>query len=72
MKQMYPSVLEHLRLKVGKRVRLVRTSDPYTRLSPGDEGVVTSVDSLGTLHVSWDNGSSLGLIYMEDDYEVVS
>jgi hypothetical protein len=69
---MYPSVLEHLRLKVGKRVRLVSTSDPHTRLSPGDEGVVTSVDDFGTLHVSWDNGSTLGLIYMEDSYEVVS
>jgi hypothetical protein len=52
---------------IGKRVCLVRCSDPYTSLRAGDEGTVESVDSFGTVHVSWDNGSSLGLIKDDGD-----
>lgn len=45
----------------GKRVRLIRCNDPYTKLQPGLEGKVEFVDDLGTLFVKWDNGSTLGL-----------
>lgn len=55
----------------GQRVRLLRTSDPYTRLRAGDEGAVRLVDSLGTVHVSWDGGSSLGLVPGEDQWEEI-
>jgi hypothetical protein len=55
----------------GLRIRLVSTSDPYTRLVTGDEGVVTDIDDIGTVHVKWDNGSSLGLIPREDSWEVL-
>lgn len=51
---------------VGKRVTLLRTSDPYTNLKAGDEGVVDYIDDMGTVFVKWDNGSSLGLIEGED------
>lgn len=51
---------------VGKRVTLLRTSDPYTDLKAGDEGVVDYIDDMGTVFVKWDNGSSLGLIEGED------
>ena len=54
---------------VGQRVRLVHTSDPYTRLQRGDEGVVEFVDDIGTLFVKRDNGSNLGLVWGEDDWE---
>lgn len=67
-----PSVLASLQELKGKRVRLVRCTDPYTSLSPGSEGTVTFVDDFGTVHVAWDCGSSLGLIYREDAWEVVS
>lgn len=53
----------------GQRVRLIRTTDPYTRLLPGDEGTVDHVDNAGTVHVRWDNGSNLGLIPGEDMWE---
>lgn len=56
----------------GTRVRLVYTSDPYTDLRPGDEGTVRFVDSMGTVHVKWDAGSSLGLLPDEDSWEVIS
>jgi len=57
---------------VGKRVRFLRSSDPYTKLEYGDEGVVVSVDALGTVHIEWDYGSSLGMITEEGDrFQVV-
>lgn len=55
----------------GKRVRLIRCTDPYTELKPGDEGTVRRVDDIGTVHIKWDNGSSLGLCCPEDDFEVI-
>lgn len=56
----------------GDRVRLVRCADPFTRLEPGVEGVVTFVDGLGTVHVRWDDGHSLGLVEGAGDvFEVV-
>jgi hypothetical protein len=55
------------RLQRGARVRLVHCADPHTRLVPGDLGTVTLIDSLGTVHVRWDNGSQLGLVEMAGD-----
>ena len=52
---------------IGKRVRFLRSSDLYTKLVYGDEGVVVSVDALGTVHIAWDNGSTLGMITEEGD-----
>ena len=54
----------------GDRVRLVSTDDPFTRLKPGDEGTVAFVDSMGTVHVTWDSGSNLGLIPGEDRFVI--
>ena len=34
-------------------------------------GRIISIDSMGTLHTSWENGSSLGLIVGEDSFHVV-
>ncbi len=56
--------------KRGQRVRLVYTSDPYSDLLAGSEGTVMFVDDLGTVHVAWDSGSTLGLIPGEDKWEV--
>ncbi len=57
---------------VGDRVRLIRcTDDP--RLEPGAEGEVRSIDSLGTIHVRWDDGGSLGLVAEAGDrWQVLS
>jgi len=57
---------------VGKRVRFMRSNDQYTKLVWGDEGVVTHIDSQGTVHIKWDNGSTLGMITEEGDrFQVV-
>lgn len=48
--------------KVGDRIKLIRCSDPWTDIRPGTEGVVTYIDALGTVHVKWDDGHSLGMV----------
>ena len=55
----------------GKRIELIYTSDPYTNLKPGHRGTVDFVDDMGTIHVNWDNGSTLGLVPGEDQYRFV-
>ena len=40
--------------------------DPFTKLVPGDKGTVNHVDDAGTIFVSWDCGSGLGVAYGED------
>lgn len=63
--------MTHRDSRVGRRVRLISTSDPYTRLEPGTLGTVRLVDDMGTVHVKWDDGSSLGLVPREDRFEYV-
>lgn len=50
----------------GTRVELVHMDDPYTKLTVEDKGTVNHVDDMGTIHISWDCGSSLGVVYGED------
>ncbi len=66
--------LEHLRAeyKYGTRVELIHMNDPYnTKLKAGDKGTVVAVDDMGTIHVRWDYGSSLGVAYGEDRCRVI-
>lgn len=52
----------------GDRIALVRTTDLYTRLQPGDAGTVTGSDpALGQLHVAWDGGSTLSMLLADGD-----
>jgi len=55
--------------RIGKRVRLIQMKDEFTTLQPGDEGTIDFIDDAGTLHVAWDEGSTLGLIPEEDEWE---
>jgi hypothetical protein len=60
------------RYPVGARVELVSMNDPFnTKLVPGCKGTVRCVDSIGTIHVDWDCGSSLGVVYGEDSCRVI-
>ena len=51
----------------GTRVELVYMEDEFSRLQPGEKGTVVGVDDIGTIHVNWDCGSSLGIAYGEDE-----
>ncbi|WP_405283118.1 DUF4314 domain-containing protein [Methanobrevibacter sp.] len=61
LKKMYP---------VGCKVVLHHMDDPQAPPS-GTIGEVMFVDSMGTIHVAWENGSSLGLIYGVDSFSKV-
>ena len=56
----------------GSRVKLICMNDPYSLdLKAGSIGTVTHVDDIGTIHVAWDCGSTLGVVYGEDLCTVV-
>ena len=51
----------------GCRVELEdMEADPYVKLSPGDLGTVQFVDDAGQIHVSWDCGHSLAMVFGVD------
>lgn len=65
----FPSkeIVENLRKKypVGTRVELIFMDD--IQAPPiGTKGTVRGVDDIGSIMVSWDNGSSLSLAYGVD------
>ena len=64
--------LEYLRSQYapGARVELVEMNDLQAP-PPRTEGTVVTVDDIGTIHVRWDNGSSLGVAYGEDRCRVI-
>ena len=56
----------------GCRVKLIRMEDTYCRdLKSGMMGTVTHVDDISTIHVTWDCGSTLGVVYGVDSCMVV-
>ena len=69
MREITPERLQALReaFPADCRVELVRMDDPYnTKLVPGSQGTVRAVDDIGTIHVDWDCGSFLGVVFGED------
>ncbi|SFG86458.1 DUF4314 domain-containing protein [Enterocloster clostridioformis] len=66
----FPSreIVERIRRQypAGTKVELVSMNDPYRNMPPGLKGVVKTVDDTGTVFVSWENGSGLGVVYGED------
>ncbi len=63
MKKMYP---------VGTRIELLQMQDPYAAIESGMQGTVEHVDDIGTLHMKWDNGRTLGIIPGEDNFKILS
>ena len=55
----------------GTRIRLNSMEDPYAPIAPGTEGVVDFVDGVGTIHMKWNNGRSLGIVPGEDSFSVL-
>lgn len=46
----------------GTRVILLQMGDDPRPIEPNSRGTVAHVDSMGTVHVNWDNGRTLGVI----------
>ena len=54
----------------GMRVRLLKMND--IQAPPvGMEGIILGVDDIGSVMVSWDNGSRLNVVLDEDIVEVI-
>lgn len=49
----------------GYKVKLVEMDDPFAP-PIGTTGVIRYVDDIGTIHVKWENGSGLGVVYGKD------
>lgn len=66
------AIVERLRRKfpTGIRVELIKMVDPQAP-PIGTKGTVISVDDVGTIHVAWDCGGSLGVAYGEDVCQVI-
>ncbi|WP_341775881.1 DUF4314 domain-containing protein [Staphylococcus hyicus] len=63
--------MKHESIKVGDRVKLIYTEDPYTRLKSGALGTVLKIDGIKRIHVQWDDGIRLALIPDLDEFEVI-
>lgn len=62
VKKEYPS---------GTRVELIELNDTFRHFEAGLKGTVSCVDDTGTIHVDWDNGSHLGIVYGEDSCQKI-
>ena len=61
LRQEYPS---------GTRVKLLQMED--IQAPPiGTLGTVRAVDDIGTIHVDWDNGCGLGIVYGQDSCVII-
>ncbi|WP_026478177.1 DUF4314 domain-containing protein [Alkaliphilus transvaalensis] len=60
-------ILERLRKQYppGTRVELIKMNDQQAPPT-GTQGTVIGVDDIGSIMVSWDNGSNLSVVYGED------
>ena len=53
----------------GTKIKLIKMEDVQAPPS-GTIGTVTCVDDIGTIHMMWNNGSSLGLV-PDDEFVIV-
>ena len=58
----------------GKTIRLVETNDPYTKLKPGDTGIIEMIHKhhdFNQIWIKWRSGSGLMLIDPPDKYVIL-
>lgn len=61
IKEMYPK---------GTEIELINMEDSHA-VPSGTHGIVDYVDDIGTIHMQWDTGSTLGLIVGEDKFKII-
>jgi hypothetical protein len=64
------------RVLEGRRIELIHTTDPYTKLEKGDMGTIKweRLDELwgdDVISVRWDSGSNLSLIRGKDSFKIL-
>lgn len=55
----------------GTKVELVKMYDLIAPVPEGTKGIVQYVDDIGTIHINWETGSSLGLVVGTDEFKIV-
>lgn len=55
----------------GTKVELIKMYDYINEVPTGTKGIIDFVDDMGTLHIVWENGSSLGLIVGVDEFKII-
>lgn len=63
--------LKRLREKFIEGIRVALTKMEGETIPIGTKGTVRYVDDIGTIHVNWDNGSTLGVAYGVDKVIVI-
>ena len=54
----------------GTKVQLIKMYDLTNSVLSGTMGTVDFVDDIGTIHVNWETGSTLGLVVGIDEFKV--
>lgn len=69
-----PEKIEELRkaYPAGTKVVIDHMDDNYNPVPAGTKGVVKFVDDAGSIHVNWENGSTLAIIPETDRFHVIS
>ena len=52
----------------GTRLMLLSMNDPHHPVESGTRGTVDHVDDMGTIHMKWDNGRTLGICPETDSF----
>jgi hypothetical protein len=55
---------------INKRVRIEFMDDPYP-VPSGTEGTILFVDDINQYHVKWDNGRSLAIDPIKDEFTIL-
>lgn len=55
---------------IGKRIECIFMDDPFA-IESGTQGTIEHVDSIGQIHVKWDNGRGLAINPKIDSYKLL-
>lgn len=54
----------------GTKIELIKMNDIQAPPT-GTKGIVEQVDDIGTIHMIWETGSTLGLVEGEDEFKII-
>ena len=57
--------------KVGDRIKLISMDDDFA-VPSGTYGTIDYIDDDGQIHMNWENGRTIPLIYGVDKFEVIN
>lgn len=58
---------DYMGYRPGDRIQMMNCKDRYAPILPGERGTIDHIDDMGTLHMRWDSGRTLGVCLEEDE-----